>query len=349
MPGHRKETNRNGIIAAGNWIIDHVKIIDIWPERSMLANIQEEMIGTGGAPYNVLVGLARMRAGLPLWALGVIGNDADGQLILRDLQRHGIDATCMTATDAAPTSHTYVMTEERTGDRTFFHCPGANALLACEHFSDVQAPAKIFHLGYLLLLDKLDREDAEFGVAAARALARLQDQGYQTSVDTVSDQSGRHEKVVVPCLPYVDYLIVNELEAGAVTSLPIRSSDGKIDAGNLLRAAEALLDGGVRELVAIHFPEGGCALTTDGRQCFEPSFWVKADEIRGTAGAGDAFCAGMLYGLHEGRPLDEVLKLANANARFNLLSPTCTDGAVPLGQLETYIKSAQQRAAVVSW
>ncbi len=349
MVNRLQKITRNGIIAAGNWIIDHVKIIDIWPQRSMLANIKEEMIGTGGAPYNVLVDLAKMQAGLPLWALGVIGNDADGQFILRDLQRHRIDATGMTATDAAPTSHTYVMTEERTGARTFFHCPGANALLEHKHFSDVQAPAKIFHLGYLLLLDKLDREDAEFGVAAARTLAHLQQQGYKTSVDTVSDQSGRHEQVVVPCLPYVDYLIVNELEAGAITGRAIRSGDGQIDSGNLLQAAEALLDGGVKELVAIHFPEGGYLRARDGRQCFEPSFLVAADEIRGTAGAGDAFCAGMLYGLHEGRPLDEVLKLANANARFNLLSPTCTDGAVPLGQLETYIKSARQRAAVISW
>jgi hypothetical protein len=42
-----------------------------------------------------------------------------------------------------------------------------------------------------------------------------------------------------------------------------------------------------------------------------------------------------------------VLKLANGNARFNLLSPTCTDGAVPLGQLEAYIKSAPQQASVI--
>jgi sugar/nucleoside kinase (ribokinase family) len=340
---------RNGIIAAGNWIIDHVKIIDTWPERGMLANIKCEMTGTGGAPYNVLVGLAKMQAGLPLWAMGVIGNDADGQFILQDLRRNRIDTTSMMASDAAPTSYTDVMTEERTGTRTFFHCRGANAILEYKHFPGVQAPAKIFHLGYLLLLDKLDGEDAEFGVAAARVLAHLQQQGYRTSVDVVSEQSDRFKKVVIPCLPYVDYLIVNEIEAGATTGVPIRSGDGLIDSRNLLQAAQELFDSGVKELVAIHFPEGGYARTRNGQQCFEPSFLVAPDEIKGTAGAGDAFCTGMLYGLHEGRPLDQMLNLANANARFNLLSPTCTDGAVPLGQLETYIKSAQKRAAVVYW
>jgi len=206
-----------------------------------------------------------------------------------------------------------------------------------------------FHLGYLLLLDKLDAEDADFVVASARVLAHLQQLGYKTSVDLVSQQSDRYKTVVIPCLPYVDYLIVNEIEAGATTGQPIRSGDGQINSRALLQAAQALFDSGVKELVAIHFPEGGYARTRDGRQCFEPSFLVAPDEIRGAAGAGDAFCAGMLYGLHEGLPLNHVLKLANANARFNLLSPTCTDGAVPLAQLETYIKSAQQRAAAVSW
>jgi sugar/nucleoside kinase (ribokinase family) len=280
--------------------------------------------------------------------MGVIGDDADGRFILEDLRRHGIDAAGMTATDAAPTSYTDVMTEEQTGARTFFHCRGANALLGYEHFAGVQAPAKIFHLGYLLLLDKLDQADAEFGVAAARVLAHMRQMGYKTSVDVVSEQSDRFNRIVVPCLPHVDYLIVNEIEAGAVTGLPIRTGEGKIDSGNLHRSAAALLDSGVKELVAIHFPEGGYAQAREGGQCFEPSFLVEAGEIRGAAGAGDAFCTGMLYGLHEGWPLDKTLTLANANARFNLLSPTCTGGAVPLGQLEAYIQSSPRRTAGVS-
>src|SRR4051812_34367536 len=32
-------TPRNGILAGGNWIIDHVKIIDTWPAQDALANM----------------------------------------------------------------------------------------------------------------------------------------------------------------------------------------------------------------------------------------------------------------------------------------------------------------------
>lgn len=36
---------------------------------------------------------------------------------------------------------------------------------------------KIFHLGYLLLLDSLDMPDDEFGTRSARLLAQMCDQG----------------------------------------------------------------------------------------------------------------------------------------------------------------------------
>ena len=50
-------SSRNGILGGGNWIIDQVKMIDVYPQREQLANIRRESEGTGGAPFNVLVDL----------------------------------------------------------------------------------------------------------------------------------------------------------------------------------------------------------------------------------------------------------------------------------------------------
>lgn len=52
--------NRNGITAAGNWIVDRVKQVDCLPRRGMLANIKSMCFGPGGAPANVLNDLARL-------------------------------------------------------------------------------------------------------------------------------------------------------------------------------------------------------------------------------------------------------------------------------------------------
>ena len=65
--------SRNGILAGGNWIIDHVKVIDTWPEQDALANIFSKARGTGGSPFNVLVDLAIMGAPFPLEAVGLVG------------------------------------------------------------------------------------------------------------------------------------------------------------------------------------------------------------------------------------------------------------------------------------
>jgi len=43
-----------------------------------------------------------------------------------------------------------------------------------------------------------------------------------------------------------------------------------------------------------------------------------------TLGAGDAFCAGMLYGIHQGWELEASLRLGCANAYFNLFNVSAT-------------------------
>ncbi|MGA7130516.1 MAG: carbohydrate kinase family protein, partial [Chthoniobacterales bacterium] len=63
-------TERSGILAAGNWIVDHVKVIDIWPSQDALAIIQSETDGNGGSPFNVLIDLSRLGANFPLQAAG---------------------------------------------------------------------------------------------------------------------------------------------------------------------------------------------------------------------------------------------------------------------------------------
>ena len=56
---------RSGIIAGGNWIVDHVKLIDTWPPQDALATILSQSWGNGGSPYNVLKNLARLGASFP--------------------------------------------------------------------------------------------------------------------------------------------------------------------------------------------------------------------------------------------------------------------------------------------
>jgi len=322
-------SSRTGILAGGNWIIDHVKIIDTWPVQDSLANILSSTHGTGGSPYNILIDLAKMGAPIPLSAVGLVGKDADGQIILDDCQRFKIDATALQQTEQAPTSYTDVMTVQGTGRRTFFHARGANALLDSNHFNFVKTNARLFHLGYLLLLDKLDQSSQTHGTVAAEILDRAQAAGLKTSIDLVSEDSDRFARVVLPALKHVDLCIMNEFEAGRVTGQHIRTDAG-LDRKALLAAMKQLLAEGVREQIIIHYPEGGAALGHDGQLHEHASVKLPETYIKGAAGAGDAFTAGVLFGWHEGLPVTEWLRYGVCAAAANLADETCTGGMLPL-------------------
>ena len=322
---------RHGLLAGGNWIVDAVKVIDTWPQQDALANIFSTAKGTGGSPFNVLVDLAIMGVPFPLEAVGLVGDDENGRWIVEECQRRKIATATLQNTSEAPTSYTDVMTVQASGRRTFFHARGSNALLESRHFDFGKTNAKIFHLGYLLLLDKLDEPCATHGTVGAEVLARATDAGIKTSIDCVSEDSDRFARIVTPALMHVDTCIMNEFEAGRVTGRKVRNGE-TLDRKALREAMEALLEAGVRERVVVHYPEGACILERGGEWHEHGSVRLPVGYIKGAAGAGDAFTAGLLFSWHEKRPLDEALRIGVCAAAANLSAETCTGGLKPIAE-----------------
>ena len=326
---------RKGIIAAGNMLVDHVHQIIQWPERGWLAELTHSERSTGGAPLNVLLTLAKMRTGLPLQAVGLIGQDSDGDYIMAMLEQYHVNRQHVQRTTFAPTSMSQVMTDP-SGQRTFFHSPGANRLLDLPAFDQLDNTMKIFHLGYLLLLDSLDMPDDVYGTRSARLLAQMRDTGFETSLDLVSRKGDpRYQPLVLPALRHLDYLVINELEAGEFSGLEIRLPNGEPHIAHIAAAARELLDAGVRQRVVIHCPEGAWGETPEQGGVWIPSQKLEQREIIGSVGAGDAFCAGFLYGCHERWTHTESIKLAHACARASLLCANAIDGAKTLEELQT--------------
>lgn len=344
MQNVESSESRSGILAGGNWIVDQVKIIDIWPAQDQLANISSQNQGTGGSPFNILIDLAKMGATFPLIACGRIGLDAPGQWILDQCRAHEIATDRLTQTSDISTSYTDVMTVQSSGRRTFFHQRGANAIWDGSEIDFSQSTARIFHLGYLLLLDALDQPDPAYGTRAACLLAKAQSAGLKTSIDVVSENSDRFPQIVNPALKYTDYAILNEIEAGKTTGYVIRQSDNSLDIPALESAVAKMLNGGVKELVVIHFPEGAYACHSNGQCFWQPSLQLPENYIKGGAGAGDAFCAGTLYGLHEGLPVQECLQIGVGAAATCLSHPTCTEGVQSLSRIHALTSELGYRA-----
>ncbi len=329
----------NGIACAGNWIVDQIKIIDTWPQQGELVNIRSWECGIGGSSPNVLTDLQSMGFPAASLAIGCVGDDAYGTLILNHCSKHGIDTSMIRVISGESTSYTDVMTVASSGQRTFFQYRGANALFTPEMIEMERLTAaapKIFHLGYLLLLDGMDAEDAEFGTAAARLLHTLQEAGIQTSIDVVSEAGDRFGRIVGPALKHTDHCIINEYEAQRVTGITVRSEDDALDRAAIEAAAGKLLEMGVARTAVIHCPEGGQWADTSGNRSWIASLSLPSDLVVSAVGAGDAFCAGVLYGIHEGWDPERCLTVGNAAAAMCLGAKNTTDGVGSLQEIEAF-------------
>ncbi len=324
---------RTGILAAGSFIVDHVKMIDAWPPQDALATILSEENSNGGGPYNLSKDLARLFPdGLPfpLAAAGRVGDDADGRWILSDCREHGIDTSVLRVSAAAPTSYTDVMTVKSDGRRTFFHQRGANALFNEQDVDFGQTQARIFYLGYLLLLDTLDEMvDGGARTRASLLLERACAEGFLTVVDLVSAEEGDFGQIVTPSLPYIDVLLTNEFEASRLSGIDLHQ---EFNASTAETAAKAILELGVRKRVAIHAPGGAAIVDREAGTFTAGSVAVPDEAIVGAVGAGDAFAAGTVYGLHENLSIEETLEIASCVAASCLLHPTPSGGIQALEQ-----------------
>ena len=317
---------RTGILAAGNFIVDRVKLIDDYPHQDTLASILSETSSNGGGPYNVLTNLSRMGASYSLSAAGLIGNDPDGEWIRNHCREHHINSDLLLQSAIHPTSYTDVMTVDSNGRRTFFHQRGANSSFTGEHVDFTKTGARIFHLGYLLLLDSLDTFAPDGKTNAAHLLARASSAGLTTSLDLVSAAHPQFREIVQSSLPETDYLFLNEIEAGKILGNNVSANSPEKIAG----AAKTILALGVRQAVILHTEHHSATATASGETHHEPSLKIPLSKIQGANGAGDAFAAGFLHAIHEGVTIADALKLAVKTAAQCLTHPTPSGGIRPL-------------------
>jgi len=322
---------RNGIICAGNFIVDHLRLVETWPEQDMLASITSEMMSNGGGPFNVLKDLSTMRVDFPLEAAGCVGRDTDGEWILKECDEAGIGTRQLHVVEGEPTSYTEVICVSSTGRRTFFHRRGANALFDLQHLDFELSQASHFHLAYLMLLDSLDSpEDGSIDgrTRAASLLRKAHEGGLTTSVDLVSTEHPMFMEKVGSALPFIDYLFVNEREAELATGVKIKS-DGEISPAAACKAARMLLAGGVRRQVILHFQSGAIVCDADGGLTTCDALEIPRDKVVGSNGAGDAFAAGYLFGLQAEWNIPECLRMATTAAAACLTHASPSGGLLP--------------------
>ncbi len=300
---------KSGIAVAGSILVDKINEISAYPQAGELTQIKSVQKAVGGCVPNVAIDLKRICPELTVKAVGKIGKDENGEYVKEVFRVNGVDSENVTYGEDA-TSFTEVMSITG-GQRTFFTYAGASADFGADDVPVSSLNVKMLHLGYFLLLDKIDNGDG------LKLLKAAKKNGISTSIDLVSENSDRYS-LVLPCLKYVDNLIINEAEAGALTGIEPKRE-------NLIEIAQVLKGFGVIERVIIHTPEMGICVSKSGVECV-PAYDLPENFIVGTTGAGDAFCAGALIGIYQDKIDKEILEFASAAAVAALSQADATSG-----------------------
>lgn len=312
-------------------IVDKINEISAYPSAGELTQIRSIQNAIGGCVPNVAIDLKKIAPQLSIRAIGSIGDDPEGAFVTQTLTDAGLDISGLGIRAGEKTSFTDVMSIPG-GQRTFFTYPGASANFGVDDIDFDTLDAKLLHLGYFLLLQKVDDGDG------LKILREASARGIVTSIDLVSENSDRYA-LVLPCLPYTDHLIINELEAGKLTGLePVNA--------NLEAIARKLKAMGVRGKVIIHKPD--CSVC-----CSEAGFTVAGScvlpdgYIQGTTGAGDAFCAGALIGIYNGWTDLEIMDFAAQCAAMALGSADATSGMRSQEEIREFCKDFPRREAAL--
>ena len=123
----------------------------------------------------------------------------------------------------------------------------------------------------------------------------------------------------------LDYVIINEVEGSLATG---------VDKTDLRGICDGLFALGVKERVTVHCPDVGVTLGKNNDWTIVPSLKLPDGWIRGSVGAGDAFCAGMLYSFLSGMSVDEGMRLASCAAACNLSVADSITGAQSLSETQ---------------
>lgn len=253
----------------------------------------------GGVARNVATNLAHLGQRVALTS--AIGADAGGEELIRLLNADGIDtAKTIRRSNAATASYTAVL--DRDGELLIG--------LADMAIYDGLSP-EAFTAGRPRATEEAWFIDANLPDACIDALTARAKGQTLIAASTVSTPKASR---LAAYLERLDVLFANRAEASVLSGMSIQSSDDALTAADRLRAA------GVGAVFVTLGPRGAAAVDATSRLAL-PAIPGAARDV---VGAGDAFAAGALTSLLEGRPLHDILVagLATASLTVEVDGPT---------------------------
>lgn len=274
-----------------------------------LAHASTMSLGIGGSESNVAIGLRRL--GVQAVWCGRVGADSLGQLVEREIRAEGVDVR-IAVDPSAPTG--LMIKERRTPDAqrvSYYRAGSAGSRIAPEDIDErLVSGAGLLHVsGITPALSAQAAETFRHAIGVAR------DAGVLVSFDlnfrgNLWSREGAGN-VYRDLIPLMDIVFAGEDEAAIA-----------VGAGEPQELARRIATLGPSQAVIKLGADGALAIA-DGEMYHQGAIAVSVVD---TVGAGDAFVAGYLAELMEGRAPEERLRTAVATGAFACLVPGDWEG-----------------------
>ncbi|MFD1496183.1 carbohydrate kinase family protein, partial [Streptosporangium lutulentum] len=267
------------VVTLGVHIVDVLaRPVESIPEGQDTHLLEQIRITAAGAAAGTAVDLAAL--GVPVVSMGAAGGDELGDFLVMVMGRRGVDVTGIVRKDGEQTSAS-ILPIRPDGGRPSFHVPGANLSLSLADLDRERVlGAKVVHLGGM---------DVTWGLYDPGFFALLDEAragGTIVTMDLLSNMPDLMQGAR-SFLPHIDYLLPNEEQALLMSG-----------AAGVEEAATALLAEGPRAVLVTLGGEGSLVARRGEGVTRVPALDVPVVD---TTGCGDAYCAGFIAGLIDGR------------------------------------------------
>jgi sugar/nucleoside kinase (ribokinase family) len=264
-------------------------------------SFERSTISPGGCGSNVAVGLRALN--IETFLIARIGGDLAGEIDVKIWEDWGIDCRFIQK-EAQLTTGVSVGLVDRNFQPRFVHTSGANAKLTSADLDVdqlVENDTGWLHIAGFYVLPGLLDGQLDHALRAAR------EAGLRNSLDVVESPRLRETQYLWPCLPYLEILLCNQQEAQILTGEE-----------NPVNAAAVMHSHGAKTVI-IKAGAQGCWLSDKGPSGGSPVHSrIPASDVHvvDTTGAGDAFAAGLIAAIMNGKGIQEACWSANlAGAR----------------------------------
>ncbi len=253
----------------------------------------------GGKGANQAVATARLGGEVAMIAR--VGDDGFGDELITKLVENSVDVQQVRRDASRPTGVALIVVET-SGQNRILVVAGANGQVSKADVDD--AGALFDRSDFIVLQLETPLETVAYAISVAKS----------HHVQTVLNAAPARP-LPDDLLRQVDYLLVNESEAEAITEKSVKSVDSAFE------VASALQKKGVGKVILTLGDKG--AVAADGETTWHtPAFAVKAVD---TTAAGDAFTGGLVTALQQGFALKDAIIRASAAGAL----AACTFGAQP--------------------